>query len=988
MRLKRKILLFTTGILSVSLLVSSIVTIQSFRRQYTDALITGSFVVVHRIEGLVKEMLALGQPWNSLPGMERKLVEVVEKNDHIAYALVMDSRGKVLFHSEHARVGTILAGAGDERSLRASTHMWQDYEDDSGQRFIDLSHPLFIDDQRIGVIRLGFPASVIDDKVMTAVKQLFINDIITFLLIVLLLNFFLHWQVVEPIMRLSKYAKYIALGETKKKTVRFNRRDEIGLLSSALVRMSATLKQQIEALKSGGQLLEEKVQARTRQLAQTNTILERSNDSLKQALQRERELSEALRHSEERFRMLFEQNKAVMLIIDPDDGQILAANKVAVDFYGHPLEQLLKMKISDINTLSSEEISKEMKLAQQEERNHFYFPHVLASGEVRDVEVHSGPITWDDRPVLYSIIHDVTERKQAEAKLQHIAHYDALTGLPNRLLKTDRLRQAISHSHRSNTSVGVCYLDLDGFKPINDSYGHDVGDLILIETARRLQATVREGDTVSRIGGDEFVLILSDLSGLDQCQMILDRVLETISQPIAIDDLVMQVCASVGLTLYPQDDADADILLRHADQAMYVAKENGKNCYHLFDPVEDRQVRAHREKLQRLEQALAEGEFQLLFQPKVNMLTCEVVGMEALIRWNHPEKGVLPPSEFLYNLASTDMEIEVGNWVIRHALEKQRALREAGLSLPVSVNLNAHHLQNSDFVDDIRAILAELPMQQPGDLEFEILESASIEDITDIYHTLISCQELGIHFSLDDFGTGYSSLAYFHRLPVDSLKIDQSFVQNMLEDPQDLAIVDSVVRLACVFKHPVIAEGVESLEHGAALLRLGCHLGQGYGIARPMPIEELESWKWKWDNDRDWHDLKYRFVRDEGGDIQAAITSHRIWVENLVDWLRQDSAELMIQLDNRHCTFGRWFNGVGFLHYGHLGVYTEIRQLHERVHELAREMYDLGSHGFKREALERLPELEGIRDRMIELVEHLHDANVICSDTQKNASMN
>ncbi|MEJ2693136.1 MAG: EAL domain-containing protein [Candidatus Thiodiazotropha sp.] len=987
MRLKRKILLFTIGILSISLLASSIFAIQSFRQHYTDALVAGSFGVAHRVESLLNEMLLEDQPLSTLSGMERKLDEVVERNDQIAYAYVVDPQGTAVFHSQGVRVGEILAGEVGGLPPQASAHSWRDYQDSSGRRFIELSHPLSGGDHLIGGLRLGFPASLVDAKVMSAIKQLLLNNIITFLLIVLMLNIFLHRQVVEPIKRLSKYAKSIAQGVSRE-TVRFNRRDEIGQLSSALVRMSATLKQQIEALKSGGQLLEEKVQARTRQLAQTNSVLEKSNDNLKQALQRERELSEALRHSEERFRMLFEQNKAVMLIIDPEDGRILAANQVAVDFYGYPLERLLEMKISDINTLSSEETSKEMRLAQQEERNHFYFPHILATGEVRDVEVHSGPITWDERSVLYSIIHDVTDRKRAEAKLQHIAHYDALTGLPNRLLKSDRLRQAISHSHRSETSVGVCYLDLDGFKPINDSYGHDVGDLILIETARRLQATVREGDTVSRIGGDEFVLILTDLSGLEQCKMILERVLKAIAQPIAIDDLVMQVYASVGLTLYPRDDADADILLRHADQAMYAAKESGKNCYHLFDPVEDKQVRAHREKLQRLEQALAEKEFQLLFQPKVNMLTCEVIGMEALIRWNHPEKGVLPPGEFLYNLANTDMEIEVGNWVIRQALEQQKALREAGLSLPVSVNLNAHHLQHSGFVDDIRSILAELPLRQPGELEFEILESASIEDITDIYHTLMSCQELGIHFSLDDFGTGYSSLAYFHRLPVDSLKIDQSFVQNMLEDPQDLAIVDSVVRLACAFKHPVIAEGVESLEHGAALLRLGCHLGQGYGIARPMPLEELLPWKRNWDNDREWHDLKYRFVRDEGGDIQAAISSHRIWVENLVDWLRQDSAELAIQLDNRHCAFGRWFNGVGFLHYGHLGVYTEIRKLHERAHELAREMYELGNHGFKREALERLPELEGIRDRMIELIEQLHEANVIDSDTQENASAN
>ncbi len=985
MRLKRKILLITIGLLALSLLISAVASMQSFRRHYTEALISGSFGVAHSIESLLNELLSLGLPMQSLSGMDRKLTEVVEKNAHIAYVYVMNEQGRVIFHSQPAKVGETLNRAVDRRSLLADKPVWQNYRDEQGQSLIDLSLPLFNDGQRLGAIRLGFPSAVIDDKVMAAVWQQLINALVTFSLLALLLNVFLRRQVVDPIKRLSTYAESIAKG-VPYNSVRFNRKDEIGLLSAALVRMSATLKQQIAELRSGGRLLEEKVQARTRQLAQTNRVLESSNHNLMKALQRERELSEALRHSEERFRMLFEHNKAVMLIIDPSDGGIIAANKVAVAYYGYPEEQLLRMRISNINTLSAEEISREMKRAQQEERSHFYFRHALSSGEVRDVEVHSGPITWDDRQVLYSIVHDVTDRKRAEQELQRIAHYDSLTGLPNRLLKDDRLRQAISRSRRSQTSVAVCYLDLDGFKPINDTYGHDIGDLILIETAQRLQATVREGDTVSRIGGDEFVLILGDLSGLEQCQLILDRVLHAIAQPIAIDDTVVEVCASIGLTLYPQDDADADILVRHADQAMYVAKENGKNRYHLFDPVEDRQVRAHREKLQRLEQALADEEFTLHFQPKVNMLTCEVIGMEALLRWNHPEKGLLLPGEFLYYLNNSELEIALGDWVIRHALEQQRSLREAGMECPVSVNISAHHLQDGGFVDTLRDLLAELPLQRPGDLEFEILESASIEDMTNIFHTLVGCRELGIHFSLDDFGTGYSSLAYFHRLPVDSLKIDQTFVQDMLEDPQDLAIVDSVVRLAGAFKQPVIAEGVESLEHGAALLRLGCYLGQGYGIARPMPLEALLDWKREWENDREWRELKYRFEHDEGVDILAAIASHRHWVEGLKGMLEDPPLEQRVQLDSRHCAFGRWFHGVGYLHYGHLDLYDEIKRRHEGMHSLGQELVELCGHGFRQEALNRVAELESERDGFIALIEHLQGAEVSPARQRNRAS--
>jgi diguanylate cyclase (GGDEF)-like protein/PAS domain S-box-containing protein len=984
MRLKRKILLFTISMLAILLLISSAVSIQTFREHYTDALIRGSFGVAHSIESVLNELLVLGLPLHSLTGMDHKLREVVEMNDYIDYAYVVDASGEILFHSQADVNGPLLADTSDQAMQQLSQPTWFSHRHDDGRRFIDICVPLFDGDRRVGMIRLGFPSSVIDDTVMLAVKQQLVNAVVTFTLITILLSIFLHWQVIEPIKKLSRYAESIARA-VPYEAVRIQRKDEIGLLSGSLVRMSAKLKNQIEALKSGGQLLEEKVNARTRQLALTNSVLESSNNNLKLALQRERELSEALRHSEERFRMLFEKNKAVMLIIDPGNGKLIDANGVAVEYYGYPREKLLQMKITDINMLSPEEISSEMKRAQQESRSHFYFRHKLSSGEVRDVEVHSGPIAWDDRALLYSIIHDVTDRKQAEAELQHLAHYDALTGLPNRLLKTDRLRQAIARCHRNDASVAVCYLDLDGFKPINDMYGHDVGDMILVETARRLQTSVREGDTVSRIGGDEFVLILTDLSGLEQCCLIVDRILEAVAQPIIIDDQVVEVCASIGLTLYPEDDADADILLRHADQAMYTAKANGKNHYHLFDPVEDRQVRAHKEQLQRLQQALEDEEFVLHYQPKVNMLTCEVIGMEALIRWNHPEQGLLLPGDFLHVLANTDLEVAVGNWVIRRALEQQAELHEAGLALPVSVNISAYHLQNCGFADGIGSILEQLPMRQTGDLEFEILETSSIEDMSNIFHTLISCRSMGIHFSLDDFGTGYSSLAYFHRLPVDSLKIDQTFVQGMLEDPQDLTIVNSVVRLAGAFKHPVIAEGVESLEHASALLKLGCVLGQGYGIARPMPLDAICDWKKRWDSDVEWQDLKCRFAQEDRADVQAAVESHRQWVRRLISSLHQEDWALTIQLDSRHCDFGQWFYGVGYLHYGNLPLYDEIKKYHEGVHELGKELNDLASHGFRQEALKRVDELEAMRDRFIKLIEQLQQVELAAFGQSKQS---
>ncbi|MEW8050067.1 MAG: EAL domain-containing protein [Candidatus Thiodiazotropha sp.] len=970
MRLNRKILLVTIGTLVLSLLLSSAVNIKSFRSNYTDALLTGSFGIGHSIESVLNELLALGLPLESLSGMDEKLKEVVEKNPHIEYASVTDLSGLVLFHSDRAQIGEKYNDSLTINALSANEPLRQIYNRFDGKGFYDVSIPILDEGQAVGVIRLGFPTKVIDDKVVQAVRQVIFNFLLTFIAIALLLNFFMRKQFVEPVKQLSEYAASITDGRFEK-PVRIRSDDEIGTLSHALQEMGSTIKGQIDALRRSGIELEEKVEARTQQLETANQTLQASNHDLVEALDREKRLSEALRLSEERFRMLFEANKAVMLTIDPDSGSILAANRAAAEYYGYTIDQLMKMNINEINILSKKEIAQEMSKARKEERNHFMFRHALASGEIRDVEVHSGPFIWNGKQVLYSIIHDITDRKRAEAELEHIAHYDPLTGLPNRRLKTDRLRQAIAYSKRNATSVGVCYLDLDGFKPINDRFGHDSGDKILIEIARRLQGVLREEDTVSRIGGDEFVLILTNLTSMDECILVLDRVLEVIAEPIRLDDTALEVNASIGLTLYPEDDVDADILLRHADQAMYWAKEAGKNCYHLFDPQYDKQIKANRKNVQLLKRALMKQEFTLYFQPKVDMYSCDVIGVEALIRWLHPEAGITPPGDFLSIISKTDLEIELGQWVFDHALKQMSKWLKMGLHLPVSVNISAYHLQHPGFTEHVREQFTKYTDVTPNMLELEILETASIEDTNVIYHALTNCHEMGVKISLDDFGTGYSSLAYFHRLPVDILKIDQNFVQDMLDDPQDLTIVDSVVRLAHAFQHPVIAEGVESIEHAAALLQLGCRLGQGYGIARPMPADEIPKWLKQWQGNQLWRGLKNRVTQSHHVDIEVALTSHQKWVDNLIGYISSDEAMDPGQLDSKHCNLNYWFNGIGFIQYGNLPQYSELSRLHEQVHALGYKIISNNNMGTTANAQKQINELKVLSARFIELMKGL-----------------
>jgi len=447
---------------------------------------------------------------------------------------------------------------------------------------------------------------------------------------------------------------------------------------------------------------------------------------------------------------------------------------------------------------------------------------------------------------------DITQLKAQERKLELMAHYDPLTGVPNRILLADHMHLAFAQTQRDNCLMAVGYLDLDGFKPVNDRLGHEAGDQLLIEIALRIKNSLREGDTLARLGGDEFVFLLLGLHKVEDCEATLHRLLEVISQPVILRNQAVSVSASIGISIFPDDNTDPDTLLRHADQAMYQAKQEGKNCFHIYNLELDRQLHSHRETLNRIEQALENEEFELYFQPKVDMQQGVVLGAEALIRWRHPERGLVMPCEFLPLLEKHDIVTRLDAWVIDKALQHMHHWQSLGLQLQISVNITARSLQSDDFVLQLYFAFERHPSIKPAHFELEILETQALLDLSLTSQVINDCQKLGVQFALDDFGTGYSSLSYLKHLPAETLKIDQTFVRNMLEDEDDLAIVQGVIGLAESFHREVIAEGVESIEHGIALMQMGCSHAQGYGIAKPMPASELAAWVQQWQAPEEW----------------------------------------------------------------------------------------------------------------------------------------
>jgi len=542
----------------------------------------------------------------------------------------------------------------------------------------------------------------------------------------------------------------------------------------------------------------------------------------------------ALRESELRYRLLFEQNAAGVCVSELA-GVILDCNLTYAAMLGFQRAELIGRNAGELFVRAAE---------RTELLSLLHDAQTLNSVEV-ELRTKDGQSIWalknltlvGDR--VHTTVVDISDRKRAEEQIEFHAYHDVLTNLPNRKLFTDRLTQSISRARRSGKSLAVMFVDLDHFKSINDTLGHEMGDELLLEMAGRLSANIREYDTVARLGGDEFTIILSELRQPEDAVNVAEKVRSAIEQPLSIAGTSIEVSASIGIALYPDDGADAESLLRNADSAMYRAKEAGRNTYQLCTDDMKRRAVERLSLETRLRRAITEGQLVLHYQPQISLTTGSVIGVEALVRWNDPERGLVHPSAFIPLAEESRLILPLGEWVLRTACTQMRAWQDAGLDVPMmSVNLSLRQFQQYDIVQSVRHVLAETGLDA-GALELEITETAAMQNAESTVEVLQALRELGVSIAIDDFGTGYSSLNYLKRFPITAVKIDRAFVRDLATSDGDAAIVSAVVGIARALKLRVIAEGVETEEQLSFLRRRNCDAAQGYLFSRPVAAAAL-----------------------------------------------------------------------------------------------------------------------------------------------------
>jgi diguanylate cyclase (GGDEF)-like protein/PAS domain S-box-containing protein len=554
-----------------------------------------------------------------------------------------------------------------------------------------------------------------------------------------------------------------------------------------------------------------------------------------------KQAADALKASEARFRTLAETAPCAIFIYQDD--RFTYANSATSTITGYTRDEFLRLGFWDVVHPDFRPLVQARGMAGEKSEGgplRYEIKIVRKDQEERWLDYTAGVIDFAGKPAVLGTAFDITERKRAEDQIKNLAYHDALTGLPNRLLFTDRLSLAVSQAARHSQHLAVLFLDMDRFKVINDSLGHSLGDRLLQAVAERLLACVREADTVARLGGDEFTLLLPGVAHPADVARVAEKILEALKQPFKLEGRELYCTASMGISLFPEDGADAETLVKNADTAMYRAKEQGRDNYQLYTPAMNASAIERLQLESELRRALSKNELEIHYQPVLDLATGRVYGLEALLRWRHPEKGLLGPSDFISLAEVTGLAVPMSSWILRTACAQARAWHATHPRLIVAVNLSARQFQQPDLVDTVKSALEDTGLPARS-LDLEITETNAMQNAEATVATLRELKALGVRVSIDDFGIGYSSLSYLKRLPIDTLKIDQSFVRDITTDPDDAAIATAVIALAHTLKLRVVAEGVETEEQLAFLTARSCDRMQGYLFSHPLPADECTA---------------------------------------------------------------------------------------------------------------------------------------------------
>ncbi|EJL20149.1 bifunctional diguanylate cyclase/phosphodiesterase [Brevibacillus sp. BC25] len=564
--------------------------------------------------------------------------------------------------------------------------------------------------------------------------------------------------------------------------------------------------------------------------------------SIRSDITARKQMEDELKRSEEKYRIIAENTSDIISIINLD-GEFLYLSPSHKRVWEH--------------TVPDEEILNLFEWIVEDDRDIFAYAiqHAFSTRKEYMVEcrinTQRNDVIWTESKInpimdeegnvtkLLLVTRDVTDRKQSEETIHHLAYHDALTDLPNRRMYVQQLSKEMMQAKRFQSNLAVLFLDLDRFKDVNDSFGHDVGDMLLIEASKRLQACLKPGDVVARLGGDEFTIMQNQLQDRNEATALAEHIMNQLQRPFELDGHVFNVSCSIGIAMYPQDGDNPEDLLKRADTALYTVKSRGKNGYDFFDPTMEAKSLERILMENEMRKAIEQEQFQIYYQPKIDIATSAMTGMEALVRWVHPELGIIPPNRFIPIAEETGMILALGEWILKQACKQNKTWHDQGYTLKVSVNLSARQIYQKDLVEMIKDILRETKLS-PNWLELEITESifVKMEEATAVLQQI---RDIGIQISIDDFGTGYSSFSYIKSLPVDTIKIDASFIRDIHHNQESQAIVKAIVTIAQSLNMNVIAEGIELHDQVAALKENGCDHGQGYLFSKPLPTDAFDQ---------------------------------------------------------------------------------------------------------------------------------------------------